>query len=86
MITTDITGTYDYEKTEAIEAANYILESLYDGDITPATLPEALLNERLHWKKHLPDTFNDFDTHFNAQIIAGLPAAIAGYKLTTKED
>jgi hypothetical protein len=86
MITTDITGTYDYEKTEAIDAANYILESLYDGDITPATLPEALLNERLHWKKHLPDTFNDFDTHFNAQIIAGLPEAIAGYKLTTKED
>jgi hypothetical protein len=84
MLTTDFTGTYDYEKEEAINAANYILESLYDGEITPATLPEALLNERTHWKKYLPDTFEDFDTHFNARIIAGLPAAIAGYKLSIK--
>ena len=84
MLTTDITGTYDYEETEAMHAANYILESLYDGEITPATLPETLLKERAHWKKYLPDTFEDFDKHFNARIIAGLPAAIAGYKLSTK--
>ena len=83
MLTTDFTGTYDYEKDEALNAANYILESLHDGEISPGTLPEALLKERQHWKKHLPDTFEDFDKHFNARINAGLPAAIAGYKLTT---
>ena len=85
MLTTDCTGTYDYEKEEAIEAANYILESLHDGDISPGTLPEAILKERQHWRKYLPDTFNDFDKHFNARINAGLPAAIAGYKLNTGE-
>lgn len=83
MLTTDFTGTYDYEKTEATYAANHILESLYDGDISPAMLPAALLSERMHWKRHLPDTFEDFDNHFNARINAGLPAALAGYKLTT---
>lgn len=85
MLTTDFTGTYDYEKTEAIHAADYILELLHDGEITPGTLPAEILKERQHWKKHLPDTFQDFDKHFNAQINAGLPAAIAGYKLTIGE-
>ena len=84
MLTTDITGTYDYEETEAMHAADYILGLLHDGEITPATLPETLLKERAHWKKYLPDTFEDFDAYFNARIIAGLPAAIAGYKLSTK--
>ena len=84
MLTTDITGTYDYEREEAINAANYILELLYDGEITPATLPETLLKERAHWKKHLPDTFEYFDAHFNHRLVVGLPAAIAGYKLSTK--
>ena len=85
MLTTDITGTYDYEETEAMHAASYILGLLHDGEITPATLPEALLNELTHWKKHLPDTFEDFYKYFNKEINAGLPRAIAAYKLTTKE-
>jgi hypothetical protein len=85
MLTTDFTGTYDYEQEEALNAANYILELLHDGEISPGTLPESLLKEMQHWKKHLPDTFEDFYKHFNARIIAGLPAAIAGYKLTTGE-
>jgi hypothetical protein len=81
MLTTDLTGTYDYEMQEAIEAANYILESLYDGEISPGTLPAAILKERQHWKKYLADSFDDFDKHFNARINAGLPTAIAVYKL-----
>lgn len=85
MLTTDFTGTYNYEKEEAIEAADYILESLHDGDITPGTLPAALLKELQHWKKYLPDTFEDFDKYFNARINEGLPAAIAGYKLNIGE-
>lgn len=85
MLTTDFTGTYDYEKTEALHAADYILESLHDGEISPATLPDVLLRERQHWKKYIPDTFEDFDKHFNARINAGLPAAIIGYKLNTGE-
>ena len=84
MLTTDFTGTYDYEQEEAINAADYILGLLRDGEITPAKLPEMLLNERTHWKKCLPDTFEDFDKHFNAAITAGLPAAIAHYKLSTQ--
>ena len=43
MLTTDFTGTYDYEQNEAFNAANYILESLHDGEITPGTLPATLL-------------------------------------------
>lgn len=85
MLTTDFTGIYDYEQEEALHAANYILESLHDGEISPGTLPATILKEMQHWKKHLPDTFEDFYKHFNARINAGLPAAIAGYKLTTGE-
>jgi hypothetical protein len=84
MLTTDFIGTYDYEKEEALNAANYILESLHDGEISPSTLPATLLKECQHWKKHLPDTFEDFYKHFNARINAGLPAALAGYKLNTE--
>jgi hypothetical protein len=85
MLTTDFIGTYDYEKEEALNAANYILESLHDGEISPGTLPATLLKECQHWKKHFPNTFEDFYKHFNARINAGLPAAIAGYKLTIGE-
>ena len=94
MLTTDFSGAYDYEQEEALHAANYILESLHDGEISPGTLPAAILKELQHWKKFSPKfndglpiyfIFGDFEEHFNAQINAGLPAALAGYKLTTGE-
>ena len=82
MLTTDFTGTYDYEQEEAKHAASYILNELYDGEITPEQLPLKLEKERQHWKKHLPDTFEDFDKHFTQFISEGLEHALKGYQLS----
>jgi hypothetical protein len=72
MLTTDFTGTYDYEKEEAEHAARYILDDFIDGEITLEELPERIMKERIHWKKCLPETFDDFDKHFLTAIEAGL--------------
>jgi len=85
MFTTDFTGTYDYEKDEALHAARYILDSLYDADISPDELPGVLMKERAHWKKSLRETFDDWDKHFTREIDAGLNHAINGYKTTIGE-
>ena len=82
MLTTDFTGTYDYEQEEAKHAASYILNELYDGEITPEQLPLKLEKERQHWKKHLPDTFEEFDKHFIKFISEGLEHALKGYQLS----
>ena len=78
MLTTDFTGTYDYEKEEAEHAADFILDDLYDGYITPEELPARLLKELTHWKKCIPDTFEEFEKHFNARIESGLDHALKG--------
>ena len=80
MLTTDFTGTYDYEKEEAEHAARYILDSVYDGDLTADDLPETLLKERTHWKKCIPETFEDWDAHFTRAINEGLEHALKGAK------
>jgi len=82
MLTTDFTGTYDYEREEAKHAASYILDDVYDGYINPEELPFTLEKERQHWKKHLPDTFEDFDKHFIKFISEGLEHALKGYQLS----
>lgn len=76
MLTTDFTGTYDYEKTEAEHAAEYILDNLANGDIEPGDLLSTMLKELAHWRVVLPDTFEDFNKHFRAFIKDGLPAAL----------
>lgn len=80
MLTTDFTGTYDYEKEEAQHAAGFILDDLASGYITPEELPDRINRELVHWKRCLPDTFDDFQTHFSAAIEAGKLAAISSYR------
>jgi len=79
MLTTDFTGTYDYEKTEAAGAAEYILDNLSNGDIEPGDLLLTMLKELAHWRTVLPDTFEDFNKHFRQCIKDGLPAALDSF-------
>jgi len=79
MKTTDFTGTYDYEKTEAAGAAEYILDNLSNGDIEPGDLLLTMLKELAHWREVLPDTFEEFNRHFRAFIKDGLPAALDSF-------
>lgn len=72
MLTSDFTGTYDYEKEEAEESARILLEDLADGYHTPEDFPNVIEKERKHWKKCLPETFDDWDRHFMAAINAGI--------------
>lgn len=81
MLTTDFTGTYDYEKEEAEHAARYILDELNDAYITPEELGARIHKELAHWKKCIPDTFEDFERHFNAFIDANLEHALKGYQV-----
>jgi len=78
MLTTDFTGKYDYEKEEAEHASQYILDDLQDGYLTFDELPERIMKERLHWKKCLPETFNNFDSYFLKAIELGLRCNHAG--------
>ncbi len=68
MLTTDFSGTYDYEREEGEHAAQCILGDLYDGYLDYSDLPEKMLKERQHWKKCLPDTFDDWNKHFTDTI------------------
>ena len=80
MLTTDFSGTYDYEREEAEHAAQYILDDLNDGYITPDEFQDRLAKERQHWKKCLPDTFDDWNNHFDRVIKSGLEQALKGYQ------
>jgi hypothetical protein len=78
METRDFTGVYDYEKTEAEHAANYLLEELSYGSIDEQEFFHLVEKERIHWKKHLPDTWEDFDQYFIAKIQEGLKCIQSG--------
>ncbi len=80
MLTTDFSGTYDYEREEAEHAADSILEDLACGYITPDELPDRMNRELAHWKKCIPDTFDDFLRHFNAAMEKGKDSAISSYR------
>jgi hypothetical protein len=79
MLTTDFTGTYDYEKTEAEHAANSLLDDLACGYCTPEGFDFKVTKEQAHWKKYLPDTFDDFNTHFLAAIKTGYASALSQF-------
>jgi hypothetical protein len=72
MQTTDFTGTYDYEKEEALCEANYLIEQVEDGSLSLAQLPLEIESARIHWRKSLnnPESFADFDAHFTATLNA----------------
>jgi hypothetical protein len=68
MLTTDFSGTYDYEKEEAEHEAEYIIECINDdGDEYAKGRIEKL---RIHWQKVLDtkESFDDFCKHFNAKM------------------
>jgi hypothetical protein len=78
MLTTDFTGTYDYEMTEARMSADYILEDLASGYMTQKELPARVERERNHWK-HVLDTaesFDDWNTHFTKFMRIGTGVAV----------
>lgn len=79
MLTSDFTGIYDYEKEEAEHAAAGLLEDLACGYTNPEDFELRLLKERAHWRKYLPDTFEDFDKHFREAIKNGLENALKSY-------
>ena len=72
MKTIDFSGTYDYELEEAQYAANYLLEDLADGYCSLEEFYIKVERERIHWKKCIPDTFDEFDKYFTEEIKKGL--------------
>ena len=76
MLSTDFTGTYDYEKEEADHAANYILEDIACGYLEHQQLQARVEKERAHWKKCIPETFDEFDKCFLDFIKNGMDSAL----------
>lgn len=74
MLTTDFTGTYDYEKQEALHEAGYLIECLQEGDFTTDELPAKAEHIRAHWRKAFSnsESFADFNAHFTSAINAYL--------------
>ena len=77
MLTTDFSGTYDYEREEARQSAQFILDDLVAGYITRDELPARMQRERDHWKRVLDteESFNDWNKHFTAFMptVGGAP-------------
>jgi hypothetical protein len=71
MKTTDFSGSYDYEKEEALAVAEDMLSDLADGYYDEQQFAAAVLKTSNHWKKVLPsiESYNDFALHFNNAII-----------------
>ena len=68
MLTTDFSGTYDYEQEEALFAAQSIHAAWAEGYYTADEFADVVRKERVHWKKFLPETFDDWDPHFVREI------------------
>lgn len=74
MITTDFSGTYDYEKEEAENEAASILADKADGYYRSEPEYQAAVGKILaHWGKVFsgePESLADFTRHFNAALAA----------------
>ena len=73
MLTTDFTGTYDYEKTEAeAEAEHYLhlIAEARDDEREMAYLARSMAKLSAHWGKVLetPEQMEEFCQHFNAKM------------------
>lgn len=65
-MTTDFTGTYDYEREEARGVAESYIEGLREGyyrDIDE--YHRAVIHERKHWLKMRDFSMDDFSAEFN---------------------
>lgn len=72
MITTDFSGSYDYEKEEAEAIAVPMFEDLQSGYYTLEQFAAACQKEAAHWQRVLggkdSESYQDFARHFNAAI------------------
>jgi hypothetical protein len=65
MLTTDFSGTYDYEREEAEHAAQCIFEDIQEECLSREELPARIERERVHWKRSLDaESFNEWNKHF----------------------
>lgn len=85
-LTTDFSGTYDYEKTEAEHAANTILEDVRAGYFTDRDGVEcAVKREMQHWAKYLDVGFSEFQGYFYATLTHdAIDAAFKVYQDSTE--
>lgn len=73
MLTSDFTGTYDYEKEEAEHEAEYIRECIDEAQGDEAEISRILariVKLGAHWNRALGggESFADFVRHFNAKM------------------
>ena len=69
-LTTDFSGTYDYEREEARDVADTICEDLRDGYFRDADeYHQRLIRERAHWAKVRDFCMADFADEFNKRTI-----------------
>ena len=63
-LTTDCTGTYDYEASEAQSEFDYLME--LNLDYTPEEMADKVIKLRAHWLKCLgADGYRDFSAAWN---------------------
>ena len=69
-LTTDFSGTYDYEREEAAEVADTICEDLRDGYYRNADdYHQRIIKERAHWAKIRDFNMADFADEFNKRTV-----------------
>jgi len=73
MLTTDCTGTYDYEREEAESEAEYICEDISEAEGSEIEITRIVARiEKLgvHWNRALGggESFADFVRWFNAKM------------------
>jgi hypothetical protein len=67
-LTTDFTGTYDYEREEASHAVNYLRELLDDGESLDYVI-EYKDKDLSYWKNILEsESYAEFVTHYNNEF------------------
>ena len=67
-LTTDFSGTYDYEQTEAKYCAEALIEDLESGYYDHEEFLSACMKERQHWKKTYALGFEEWDKYFTQYI------------------
>ena len=67
-LTTDFSGTYDYEQTEAKHCAEALIEDLESGYYDHEEFLNACMKERQHWKKTYSLGFEEWDKYFTQYI------------------
>ena len=71
MLTTDFSGSYDYEKVEAESEADAILADLAEGYYSPEQFDAAKTKTLAHWAKVFhgePESLAEFAKYFNERI------------------